>query len=44
MNVNIRGIDAELWRRLRMVAVGRGVSLGALLNQIIAEWLTTQSA
>jgi hypothetical protein len=44
MNINIRGVDGDLWRRLRAVAVLRGVSLGALLNQILLEWLDRQAA
>jgi|KBSMisStaDraftv2_1062788.scaffolds.fasta_scaffold720951_3 hypothetical protein len=42
MNVNVRGVDGDLWRQLRSVAVMRGVPLGALLNQIVREWLAAQ--
>lgn len=43
MDINVRGVDGDLWRRLRAAAVMRGVSLGALLNQIIGEWLTAHA-
>jgi hypothetical protein len=36
---NVRGIDADLWRELRHAAIDRNLSLGALLNQIVREWL-----
>ena len=38
-DINVRGIDPVLWHRLRVEAVKRGLSMGALLNQIIREWL-----
>lgn len=41
-DINVRGIDADLWRRLRAAAVMRDVSLGTLLNQIIRQWLATE--
>lgn len=44
MTVNVRGIDGDLWRQLRAVAALRGLSLGALLNQIFREWLASQPA
>jgi hypothetical protein len=39
MDVNVRGIDGDLWRRLRAAAVLRQIPLGKLLNEIIREWL-----
>lgn len=39
MDVNVRGIDNVLWHRLRVEAVKRGLSMGALLNLILKEWL-----
>lgn len=42
MTVNIRNIDADLWRRLRAVAVVRQVPLGELVNQLIREYLAAQ--
>jgi hypothetical protein len=44
MDINVRGIDGDLWRRLRAIAVMRGVSLGVLLNQILNDWLKNQPA
>lgn len=38
-NINVRGVDGDLWRRLRAAAVVRQVSLGKLLNEIVREWL-----
>lgn len=38
-DVNVRGVDKVLWHRLRVEALKRGLSMGALLNQIIREWL-----
>lgn len=43
MDANVRGIDNVLWHRLRVESVKRGLSLGALLNQIIKEWLKANS-
>lgn len=43
MDVNVRGIDKVLWHRLRVEAVKRGLSMGALLNQIIREWLDREA-
>ena len=44
MDVNVRGIDGDLWRRLRSVAVLRHVPLGKLLNDIIRQWLAANPA
>jgi plasmid stability protein len=38
-DVNVRGIDNVLWHRLRVEAVKRGLSMGALLNLILRKWL-----
>lgn len=38
-NVNVRGLDPDLWRELRIAALAQGVPVGPLLNQIIREWL-----
>lgn len=35
----VRGIDEKLWRRIRAEAVGMGVAVGVLLNEVIKEWL-----
>jgi hypothetical protein len=35
----VRGIDPELWHRLRVEALKRKLPVGALLNEILREWL-----
>jgi hypothetical protein len=40
---SVRDIDPELWRRLRTVALMRGVTVGQLLNNVISEWLAGES-
>lgn len=39
----IRGIDGDLWQRLRIAALTRRLSMGALLNLIIREWLARET-
>lgn len=38
----IRGVDMELWQRVRQEALARGrsVPVGELLNEIMREWLS----
>lgn len=43
MNVNVRGVDEHLWRELRAAAVRRNTPLGALLNDIVRQWLALDS-
>jgi hypothetical protein len=38
----VRKVDQRLWRQLRTEAVRRGITTGALLNEIIREWLARQ--
>lgn len=38
-DVNVRGLDGDLWRQLRAIAIVRQVPIGTLLNEIIREWL-----
>jgi plasmid stability protein len=40
-HLSIRDVDPELWRQLRVVAMLRGVKIGALLNDILRAWLKT---
>lgn len=35
----IRGVDPDLWHQVRVEAVKRRLSVGALLNEILREWL-----
>lgn len=35
----IRGLDPDLWHQVRVEAVKRKQSMGALLNEIIRQWL-----
>ena len=37
--LNVRNIDDALWREVKQRAVQAGVSVGELLNRILAEWL-----
>jgi hypothetical protein len=37
--INVRGLDPDLWRALRVESVRRGVPIGVLLNAIIRAWL-----
>lgn len=37
-----RGVDADLWHRVRMEALKRRVTMGELLNEILREWLARQ--
>jgi plasmid stability protein len=41
-DMQIRNVDESLWLQLRLKAVERGMSMGALLNEIIREWLARQ--
>jgi hypothetical protein len=38
----VRKVDQRLWRQLRTEAVRRGITTGALLNEIIREYLARQ--
>lgn len=42
--VDIRGIDRELWLRVRAEAVRRGQSAGELVTEIFHAWLADQAA
>lgn len=42
MDVLVRNMDADLWARLRSRAVLERKTLGALLAEIIREWLARQ--
>jgi hypothetical protein len=35
----VRDVSRTLWRQVRMEALARGQTAGALLNEIIREWL-----
>lgn len=37
----IRGVDMDLWQRVRQEALARGraVTVGELLNEILRDWL-----
>lgn len=35
----IRGLDPDLWHEVRVEAVKRKLTVGALLNEILREWL-----
>lgn len=37
----IRGVDMDLWQRIRQEALARGrtVTVGELLNEILRDWL-----
>jgi hypothetical protein len=39
--INVRGVDGVVWRAFRAAAVTRGVTVGALLTDVLGEWLTT---
>lgn len=43
--IMIRGVDMNLWQRVRQEALARGrtVTVGELLNEILREWLDRQS-
>ena len=42
-HINVRGVEPELWRAVRVEAVKRGLSIGALLNEILRAWLERQA-
>jgi hypothetical protein len=35
----IRGLDPDLWHEVRVEAVKRKLTVGALLNEVLREWL-----
>jgi predicted DNA-binding ribbon-helix-helix protein len=35
----VRGVEKPLWARLRAAAALRSLTVGALLNEIIRDWL-----
>ena len=37
--ITVRNLDPALWRELRLEAIRRDTAVGALLNEIIAQWL-----
>jgi hypothetical protein len=39
MDINVRGVNGDLWRRLRAAAIVRQMPLGKLLNEVIHDWL-----
>lgn len=40
----IRGVDMDLWQRVRQEALARGrtVTVGEVLNEILRDWLDRQ--
>lgn len=42
MDVLVRSMDPDVWRRLKAHAALQGKTLGALLTEIIKEWLARQ--
>jgi hypothetical protein len=42
MDVLVRSMNGTVWREFRAEAVRRGVTAGALLTEIISEWLARQ--
>jgi hypothetical protein len=43
INVGIRTVDADLWRRLLVEASYHELGAGPMLNQVIREWLQLHS-
>ncbi len=41
---HIRGLDPKLYRQFRIEALRRGKTIGELLNELLAQWLTSQTA
>ena len=39
---HVRGIPAELYRRTKLVAVRRGITVGAIVTEALREWLARQ--
>ncbi len=44
MDANVRGVDQVLWHRLRVEALKRSLTIGALLNVILREWLEREGS
>lgn len=42
MDVLVRSMDTDTWRRLKAQAALQGKTIGALLTEIITEWLARQ--
>lgn len=42
MDVLVRSMDPDLWARLKAQAALKRTTLGALLTEIIKEWLARQ--
>lgn len=40
----IRGLDPDLWHEVRVEAVKRRLTVGALLNEILCAWLAASRA
>ena len=40
--LRIRNVDRDIWRQFRAEAVRRGVPVGALLTEVISQWLSKQ--
>ena len=38
-DVFVRSVDYDLWRRLRIVALQRNITVGEMLNHVILTWL-----
>lgn len=43
-SVNVRGVDREAWHRLNVYATEQQITLGAILNRIIAGFLAKKKA
>lgn len=40
--IMLRGVDPDLWHQVRIEAVKRKLTLGALLNEILRAWLESE--
>lgn len=38
-SINVRSFDADLWKRFRMVAIERNLTIGQLLAEVIGSFL-----
>jgi len=41
-DVTVRSIDPDLWRQLKAGAAMTGLTVGELLNMILAKWVADQ--
>lgn len=44
MSITVRGVSTSNWRKLRVIAFTRGITVGSLVDQVIAQFIGEEDA